>query len=189
MLHRAGLHSGETVLITGASGGVGSATVQLARCRGARIIGITSGNKFDAVRALGCDLVLSREDDLLTVLGENSIDVAVDNVAGPGFTSIPKLLKRGGRYVSSGAIGGPIVQFDLRDVYLKDINIIGCTAWDEPVFPDLINLIERGLIRPLVAGVFPLERIADAQRLFMSKTHVGKLVLVPPGSSGRSIYV
>lgn len=189
MLHRAGLRSGETVLITGASGGVGSATVQLARCRGARIIGITSGNKFDAVRALGCDLVLSREDDLLTVLGENSIDVAVDNVAGPGFTSIPKLLKRGGRYVSSGAIGGPIVQFDLRDVYLKDINIIGCTAWDEPVFPDLISLIERGLIRPLVAGVFPLERIADAQRLFMSKTHVGKLVLVPQGSSGRSINV
>ncbi|MGA7266403.1 MAG: zinc-binding dehydrogenase, partial [Aestuariivirga sp.] len=90
-------------------------------------------------------------------------------------------LKRGGRYVSSGAIAGPIVEFDMRDMYLKDIALIGCTAWDEPVFPNLVSYIEQGQIRPLVAKVFALEDIALAQQEFMDKRHVGNFVLVPPG--------
>ncbi|MFN4142371.1 alcohol dehydrogenase family protein [Aestuariivirga sp.] len=179
MLHRAKLAPGETVLITGASGGVGSAAVQLARRRRTRVIAVTSRDKMDAVRELGCDLVVSREHHLAGVLGERSIDLVVDNVAGPDFGQFPKLLRRGGRYVSSGAIGGPIVCFDARDVYLKDLTLIGCTAWDEPVFPHLVSYIERGEIRPLVAGVFPLEKIADAQREFMKKRHLGNFVLVP----------
>ena len=92
---------------------------------------------------------------------------------------MPKLLRRGGRYVSSGAIGGPLVNFDMRDFYLKDLTFIGCTAWDEPVFTNLVSYIENGEIRPLLAGTFPLERIADAQREFMCKRHVGSFVLIP----------
>lgn len=91
-----------------------------------------------------------------------------------------KVLKRGGRYVSSGAIAGPMVSLDMRDMYLKDIVLIGCTAWDEPVFPDVISYIERGEIRPLVAKVFPLGEIVAAQKEFMEKTHIGNFVLVPP---------
>jgi NADPH:quinone reductase-like Zn-dependent oxidoreductase len=91
-----------------------------------------------------------------------------------------KLLRRGGRYASSGAIGGPIVSLDMRTFYLKDLMLVGCTAWDEPVFPNLVGYIERGEIRPLVAATFPLERIADAQREFLEKRHVGKFVLIPP---------
>ena len=72
------------------------------------------------------------------------------------------------------------MSLDLRRVYLKDLNLVGCTAWDEPVFPNLIGYIERGEIRPLVAATFPLERIADAQRAFLEKHHVGKFVLLPP---------
>ena len=59
--------------------------------------------------------------------------------------------------------------------------MIGCTAWDEPVFPALVERIERGELRPRVAATFPLERIAEAQTAFLEKRHVGKLVLVPPG--------
>ncbi|MGI9465188.1 MAG: zinc-binding dehydrogenase, partial [Aestuariivirgaceae bacterium] len=70
---------------------------------------------------------------------------------------------------------------DMRDMYLKDITLIGCTAWDEPVFPNLITYIEKGEIRPLVARTFPLHRIADAQREFMAKKHFGNFVLTPPG--------
>ena len=58
----------------------------------------------------------------------------IDNVAGPGFGMLLKLLRRGGRYVTSGAIAGPVVSLDLRHIYLKDIRLIGCTAWDETVF-------------------------------------------------------
>ncbi len=184
MLHRASLCAGERVLITGASGGVGSAAIQLARRRGAIVTAVTSRDKRQAVMDLGCETVLDRDDDLIARLGESSIDLIVDNVAGPQFSVMPKLLKRGGRYVSSGAIGGPIVSFDMRDFYLKDLTFIGCTAWDEPVFPNLISYIEKGEIRPLLAGSFPLAKIADAQREFMLKRHVGNFVLVP-SASGR----
>lgn len=179
MLHRAQLTKGETVLIAGASGGVGSAAIQLARRRGARVVAVTSPDKIEAIHALGCDTVLDRTRDPLETLGESSVDLVVDNVGGETFNRMPKLLRRGGRYVSSGAIGGPIVSFDMRDFYLKDLTFIGCTAWDEPVFPNLVTYIERGEIRPLLSGTFPLEKIVDAQREFMRKRHVGNFVLVP----------
>jgi NADPH:quinone reductase-like Zn-dependent oxidoreductase len=180
MLHRAGVRKGAHVLVAGASGGVGSATVQLAKRRGARVTAICGASKADQVRAIGADAVLDRDADVVAALGETSVDVVVDNVAGPGFPAMLKVLRRGGRFVSSGAIAGPVVSLDMRDMYLKDITLIGCTAWDEPVFPDLIGYIERGEIRPLVAATYPLERIADAQRDFMKKTHFGNFVLVPP---------
>lgn len=179
MLERSALRAGERVLVTGASGGVGSAAIQLARRRGAQVIAVTSRDKLDAVKQLGCERVFERDQDLVAALGENSIDLVVDNVAGEGFGAMAKLLRRGGRHVSSGAIGGPIVSFDMRDYYLKDLVFRGCTAWDEPVFPNLISYIERGEIKPLLAGTFPLEKIADAQRAFMRKRHIGNLVLLP----------
>jgi NADPH:quinone reductase-like Zn-dependent oxidoreductase len=91
-----------------------------------------------------------------------------------------KVLRRGGRYTSSGAIAGPIVSVDMRDIYLKDLTLVGCTAWDEPVFPNLVTYVERGEIQPLLAKEFPLFEIADAQREFLEKRHVGNLVLIPP---------
>ncbi|WP_315981074.1 zinc-binding dehydrogenase [Aliamphritea spongicola] len=107
------------------------------------------------------------------------MDLVVDNVAGAGFPTMLKLLKRGGRLVSSGAIAGPVVDLDMRDMYLKDVRLIGTTAWDEPVFPNLISYIENGEIQPLLAAAFPLEEIVAAQQLFLTKQHVGKFVLLP----------
>jgi NADPH:quinone reductase-like Zn-dependent oxidoreductase len=184
MLHRAGVGAADNVLVTGASGGVGSAAVQLAKRRGAGVTAVAGKAKHAEVRAIGADRVLDRIDDLEAMLGAESIDVVVDNVAGPGFGGLLTVLKRGGRYVSSGAIAGPLVTLDMRNFYLKDLRLIGCTAWDEPVFPSLIGYIERGEIQPLLAGTFPLERIADAQRAFLEKRHVGKLVLIPPEGGG-----
>jgi NADPH:quinone reductase-like Zn-dependent oxidoreductase len=180
MLHRAGAAAGEHVLVTGASGGVGSAVVQLAKRRGAEVTAVAGRAKLDQVRALGADRVIARDDDLIDVVGARAVDLVVDNVAGPGFGSLLKLLRRGGRYTSSGAIGGPLVELDMRTLYLNDLTLVGCTAWDEPVFPALVTYIERGEIRPLVAKTFPLAEIADAQREFLGKQHVGKFVLVPP---------
>ncbi len=179
MVHRAGVRAGMRVLVPGASGGVGSALVQLVKRRGAEVVAVTGASKRDSVSRLGADRVLTRDDDPLAVLGAESIDVVIDNVAGPGFGVLLKLLRRGGRYASSGAIAGPIVSLDMRDMYLKDITLIGCTAWDEPVFPNLIAYIENGEIRPLLAGTYPLDRIADAQREFQQRHHVGKIVLIP----------
>jgi len=180
MLHRAQVTAHDHVLVTGASGGVGSATLQLAKRRGATVTALCSGSKAQQARDLGADYVMDRTADYSTVLEDQSIDVVVDNVAGESFPQMLKALKRGGRYVSSGAIAGPIVSLDMRDMYLKDITLIGCTGWDEPIFPNLISYIERGEIKPLLAKTFPLNQIADAQAEFLKKTHFGNFVLLPP---------
>ena len=180
MVHRAKVCEGEHVLVTGASGGVGSAVVQLLRRRNATVTAIIGKAKMERVLSIGADRVIDRSEDVVASLGENSVDVVVDNVAGPALGGLLKVLKRGGRYVSSGAIGGPLVTLDMRTFYLKDLTLVGCTAWDEPVFSNIISYIERGEVRPLVAKTFPLERIADAQREFLEKKHFGKFVLIPP---------
>ncbi|MBW7469493.1 alcohol dehydrogenase family protein [Marinobacter sp. F4218] len=180
MLHRANVKAGDRVLVTGASGGVGSAVVQLAKRRGACIVAIAGSSKLDQVAGLGADQVIPRGSDLSAELQESSVDVVIDNVAGDQFGALLKLMARGGRYASSGAIAGPITTIDMRDFYLKDLTLLGCTAWDEPVFPNLISYIEKGEIRPLVAQSFELKDIATAQQEFLKKTHVGNFVLVPP---------
>ena len=180
MVHRSGVASGEHVLVAGASGGVGSAVVQLAKVRGATVTAIVGKSKMDEVLRIGADFVVDRDSDLESEIDEESIDVVIDNVGGPHFEGELKALKRGGRYASSGAIGGPMVNLDLRTMYLKDLTLIGCTAWDEPVFPQLMSYIDSNRIKPLVAKTFPLEDIAQAQIEFLEKKHVGKFVLIPP---------
>jgi len=178
MVHRTGVKAGDRVLVTGASGGVGSAVVQLAKRRGAHVIAIAGSSKLDLVRGLGADHVIPRSAELSAAL-ELPVDVVIDNVAGDQVGQLLKLMKRGGRYASSGAIAGPITTIDMRDFYLNDLTLIGCTAWDEPIFENLIGYIEKGEIRPLVAKTFELSDIASAQIEFLNKTHFGNFVLTP----------
>ena len=179
MLLRAKVAVNEHVLIAGASGGVGSAAVQLAKLRGAKVTAVVSTDKTNQALEIGADRVVVRGTDIADVLGEETVDVVVDNVGGKDFDSMLRVLRRGGRYVSSGAIGGPVVNLDLRTFYLKDLTLIGCTAWDEPVFKNLVSYIEKNQIKPLVAKTFALQDIANAQIEFLEKKHFGKFVLVP----------
>ena len=180
MLDRAGVGA-ERVLVTGASGGVGSAAIQLAKRRGATVTAVAGAAKAADLLALGAERVIDRNADLLAECGADSVEVAVDLVAGPGWPALPAVLVPGGRYVTAGAIAGPIVEFDVRTLYLKDLTFFGCTFQEDHVLPNLIGYIERGEIRPLVAGTWPLAEIARAQEEFLAKKHVGKLVLIPPG--------
>jgi len=179
MLQRSSVTS-ETVLITGASGGVGSAAIQLAKRRGATVIAVCSDSKAEAVKDLGADQVVSRNCNLVTTLGRESVDVIVDLVAGPSWPSLLEVIKRGGRYVTAGAIAGPIVELDVRTLYLKDLTLFGCTHQSNEIFENLIGYIENGDIRPVVAKSYPLDEIVTAQEDFLSKKYMGKLVLVPP---------
>ncbi len=180
MVERTKVGASDHVLVTGASGGVGSAVVQLAKRRGAHVTAVVGHSKINSVRNLGVDRVVPRGTDLSIELGASSINVVIDNVGGDEFGQLLKIIARGGRYASSGAIAGPMVTMDMRDFYLKDVSLIGCTAWDDSVFPNLIEYIERGEIKPLVAKTFELRDIAIAQHEFMKKTHFGNFVLVPP---------
>ena len=178
MLERASLGA-ERVLITGASGGVGSAAVQLAKRRGAEVLAVCGQAKAEQVRALGADQVIDRNASLREVIGERSVDVVVDLVAGPGFADLTTVLRPSGRYTVSGAIGGPIVELDIRDLYLKDLNFFGSTWQSHEVFANLIGYIERNEVRPTVAATYPLADIVAAQEHFGRKDFVGKIVLVP----------
>lgn len=177
MLTRAAVKPGETVLVTGASGGVGSAAVQLAAARGAKVVAITSAAKSDRLKAIGANATLGRNDDYLSALGMKQVDVVIDLVAGPKWPSLLEALRPGGRYAVAGAIAGPLVELDVRTLYLKDLSFFGCTVLEPDVFGHLIERIERGDIAPLVAEIYPLREISAAQEAFGEKAHIGKIVL------------
>jgi NADPH:quinone reductase-like Zn-dependent oxidoreductase len=179
MLHRASVGA-ERVLVTGASGGVGSAAVQLAKRRGAYVIAVASATKAGDLTAIGADEVIDRNANLVAATGRDSVDVVIDLVAGEAWPSLLDVLRRGGRYVTAGAIAGPLVELDVRTLYLKDLTLIGCTFQDDIVFENLVGYIEAGEIKPLVAQTFPLKEIGTAQEQFLAKKFTGKLVLVPP---------
>ena len=170
MIQRAGLGA-ERVLITGASGGVGLAAMQLAKRRGAHVTAVTTPAKMDTLMALGADTALDRND----AYPDTAFDVVLDLVGGPRWPELLDTLVVRGRYVTSGAIAGPIVELDLRTLYLKDLTLIGSTRQDPRVFTDLIRYIEAGEIRPVVAESYPLHELRAAQEAFLAKSHIGKI--------------
>jgi NADPH:quinone reductase-like Zn-dependent oxidoreductase len=188
MLNRARVCAGETVLVTGASGGVGSGLVQLARLRGARVIALVGSGKEDQARALGTELVITRDTGNLPAAvakaaGGRPIDVVADVVGGDVFADLLNVLRPMGRYVTAGAIAGPVVRLDLRTLYLKQLELIGSTMGTHEEFASLVEHIASGRIKPLLARTYPLSDIRQAQRDFMNKNFFGKLVLIPnPGS-------
>ena len=179
LLERSNVKNSEVVLITGASGGVGSAAIQLAKRRGAKVIAIASAEKINDVKKIGADTVIKRGESLNGVLEAESVDVVIDLVAGGQWAELLDVLKKGARYAVAGAIAGPIVELDIRTLYLKDLTLMGCTFQDGQVFKNLIGYIERNEIKPLVAKSYPLKDIVNAQKDFLSKKYTGKLVLIP----------
>ena len=179
LLHRSQVEK-ETVLITGASGGVGSAAIQLAKLRDATVIAQCTRKKSEEVLQIGADKIVFRDSDLVAEMGRDSVDVVIDLVGGSSWTQLLDIIKPGGRYATSGAIAGPIVELDLRTLYLKDLTLYGCTFQPKEVFRNLIKYIEDNKIKPLVAKSYPLKEIKQAQLDFLSKKFTGKLVLVPP---------
>ncbi len=180
MLTRAGVAETDTVLVPGASGGVGGAVVQLAKRRGARVVAMASEEKYSDVKNLGADVLLPRSpDDLHAAIKDEVITVVADIVGGPYWPKWIDVLARGGRYVVSGAIAGPMVELDLRTLYLRDLTFLGSTVIDPGVMPRLISYIEKGEIKPALAATYPLEDLHAAQTAFIAKKHTGNIVVVP----------
>lgn len=181
MLNRAGVAAGETVLITGASGGVGSALIQLAVVRGARPVALVGAGKAGAAVELGAVREVDRDTpDLAAALDPaGPVDVVADVVGGPRFRELLNVLRPFGRYVTAGGIAGPVVETDLRTVYLKQLTLVGSSFATHEEFAALVDLIRAGRLRPVVAGVYPLRELARAQADFVAKRFVGKLVVTP----------
>lgn len=181
MLERVVLAAGERVLVTGASGGVGIALVQLAAARGAEVVAVTTRRTADAVQRAGASRVVVRDgaslQDQLAVAGPFA--VIADVVGGPTFAALLGMLARGGRLVTCGAVAGPVVEIDLRVMYLQQRRLIGSTMHTPRQFRRLVEDARGGRLAPPVARTYPLAEIHQAQEDFASGDHVGKLVLVP----------
>lgn len=175
LLNRSGAGAGQKVLVTGASGVVGLAAVQLASLLGASVTGMAAEDKTSVLEEAGAIIVLPRTAELPA----DEYDVVIDVVGGPIWPNLIRATKPGGHYAVSGAIAGPIVEADLRDIYLRDITIHGCSYMSRQTFSALIELVNCGKIKPKVAKSYPLREIANAQSDFQSKKYVGKLILLP----------
>ncbi|MEL7256499.1 MAG: alcohol dehydrogenase family protein [Pseudomonadota bacterium] len=180
MLVRANVSREDTVLVPGASGGVGGALIQLAKRRGARVIAMASEAKHAQVAEMGPDMILPRApEDLRDALSDEKITVVADIVGGAQWPALIDVLERGGRYTCSGAIAGPMVELDLRTFYLRDLTFTGSTVIPQHVFHDVVKYIERGEIKPMLAATYPLKDYPKAQAAFIAKEHTGNIVVVP----------
>ena len=188
LVTRGRLAAGETVLVHGAAGGVGTATLQVAKGLGARTIAVVSGDAKEAVaRDAGADEVLRSDaawKDQAKELG--GADVVIDPVGGDRFTDSLRSLREGGRLVVVGFTGGEIPTVKVNRLLLNNIEVVGA-AWGEYAIrrPDVMasihaeveKLIDAGWVRPIIGARFPLERAVDAVRLLDERGATGKVVL------------
>jgi NADPH:quinone reductase-like Zn-dependent oxidoreductase len=185
MLERGRIGKGEVVLVTGASGGVGFAVVQLAAARGARVMALTSGAKAEAVRGAGAEVTLSRDMDPadlqreLRAAAPGGLDAVADVAGGPWLERMLPALHDGARWVIAGAVAGPVVSFDLRRLYLHNLTLIGSSMHTPAHFAALAELARTGALRPRIAASYRLADIHAAEDEFSRGSRIGKISIVP----------
>ncbi len=182
MLNRGGVTKDAKLLVTGTSGGVGSALIQLAKRRNAQIIAVISAHKEAQARAIGADFIIHRGNNIRDALARihvHDVDVITDIVGGPQMTELIDVLRPGGTLVTAGAIAGPITQIDWRKIYLKHLDILGATMGTMQEAKDIVRYIESREIKPLLYKTYPLIDIVQAQKDFIEKNFFGKLAIVP----------
>lgn len=183
MLERARITAGESVLITGASGGVGLALVQLAAARGAEVTAMTTRDKAELVSRAGANTVVHRDEadspEAIARATPSRLDAVADVAGGDHVNRILPLLREGGRWVIAGAVAGPLVTFDLRRLYLHNLSLIGSSMHTPEHFSRLAETARHGRINPRVAARYPLSEIHAAQDEFARHTHVGKITITP----------
>lgn len=181
MLKRAGISNGETIVVTGASGGVGLALVQLGAARGAKVLAVSSGDKVGAVLDAGASHVVDRNAaDLAAQIEQYSpggLDAVADVAGGPLLAQLLPLIRDDGRWVIAGAVAGTVVEFDLRRLYLHNIRLIGSSMHTRNHFAVLAQAARDAKVHPVIASHHALENIATAQEEFKRGQHIGKIVL------------
>jgi NADPH2:quinone reductase len=187
---RGRLAEGETVLVHGAAGGVGTAALQVAKGLGARTIGVVSSDEKERVaREAGADEVVRSDGawkDQAKELSGGGVDVVVDPVGGDRFTDSIRSLREGGRVVVVGFTGGSIPEVRVNRLLLNNVEVVGA-GWGAFVLakPDAFRelgdevgrLAEAGFVRPIVGARFPLERAAEALHVLDERRATGKIVL------------
>ena len=185
LISRGGLRPGESVLVTGASGGVSTAAIQIARLAGAEVFAVTSGpENVRRVRALGADHVIDRLEEEFSrevwrETGKRGVDVVLDSVGEAIWEDCVRALAPNGRLVTYGATTGPSGALDLRRTFWKQIRVIGSTMANRAEFEAVMALVFGGRLDPVIDDVLELERIREAHERLEGGEVFGKLVLRP----------
>ena len=185
LISRAQLKAGEDILILGAGGGVASAAIQIAKLCGARVWATSSSEaKLERARELGADVLINyRKSDfakeIWRLTDKRGVDVVLDNVGQATWEQSLRSLAKNGRLVTCGATSGPRPPTDLRLVFWRQLQIFGSTMANRHEFSQVLQLVWRGKLKPVVDRTFPLGQAAAAQRALEAGEHFGKLVLVP----------
>lgn len=184
LITRGGLRPGESVLIVGASGGVNTASIQIARLAGASPVMVVGSTveKLEQARALGADILINRSEEdwgraVYRLTNKRGVDVVVDNVGATTWPTSLRALARGGRMLVVGGTSGYQAETPVNFIFGKHLSIIGSTMAPPDEFRTVMRLIFEGRLKPVVGRVMPLEDAADAQRLMESGDVFGKIVL------------
>jgi len=185
MVKRGAVKAGETVAIVGAGGGVNSASIQIAKYLGARVIVIGSNaNKLKQAEALGADILIDRsknEDwskEVFVATGKRGADVIVDNV-GTTFPLSLRALRKGGRLLTVGNSGAPRFEIDNRFIFAKHLSILGSTMSTIADFHEVMDLVIAGKLKPIIDKTYPLKEAATAQERLWRGENFGKITLAP----------
>ncbi|MDL4821097.1 alcohol dehydrogenase catalytic domain-containing protein [Actinomadura opuntiae] len=183
---RARIQPGDTVLVTGASGGMGTAALQLSRLAGAQlIIALTgSADKTDALLTAGADIALNYKDpDIVEQIraqtGGTGVDVVLDNVGGPMLPLAIKASRLGGKIVLAAVMGGRTAEVHIGEVFAKHLDILGTRASTRREQELVLQFAAAGKIAPVIGARYPLTQAATAHKALDAGSYVGKIVLVP----------
>lgn len=183
LITRGKLAAGETVLIVGAGGGVNTASVQVAKFAGAKVVIVGSdAQKLAAAESIGADILIDRSKNedwskaVFTATNKRGVDVVVDNV-GTTFMQSLRCLKKGGRLLTVGNSAAPRFEIDNRFVFAKHLSIIGSTMSHLKDFATVMNLVVTGKLKPVLDKTFPLKDAAAAQERLWKGENFGKITL------------
>ncbi|MFQ5343030.1 MAG: zinc-binding dehydrogenase [Anaerolineae bacterium] len=183
LITRGQVRPGEDVLILGASGGVASAAIQVARLAGARVYAVTSSpEKAEKARALGADWTVDRTQQnwskaVFEATNRRGVDLVLENVGAATWFDSLRSAKKGGRIVTYGATSGPRPQTDIRYIFWKQLSILGTTMSTRSEFHDVMNLVWQGRLKPVVDSVFPMEQARAAYHRLQAGEQFGKVVI------------
>jgi alcohol dehydrogenase len=185
MITRGQLKAGELVLILGASGGVGTGCVQIAKNLKARVIACASSpEKLKRLKELGADHVIDyTKEDFSKVAwelsGKKGVDVLVNYTGGDTWVPSLRALAKHGRLLTCGATAGFDPKTDIRYIWRREVNIIGANGWTREDLEALLVEVERGTIKPIIDRVLPLAESAEAMRLLQDREVFGKVIVTP----------
>jgi NADPH:quinone reductase-like Zn-dependent oxidoreductase len=185
LVSQARLRAGEDLLIIGVGGGVSSTGVQIGKLCGARVwVTSSSDEKLERARALGADECINySKDDWVKVIaqktGRRGVDVILENVGAATWPGAIRALAKGGRLVTCGGTSGPICETDVRQVFWKQVSIIGSTMASNAEFAEVMGQLFRGRLKAIVDSVLPLKDGIAAQERLAAGKQFGKIVLTP----------